>query len=81
MIDSDYILIVNLTLSQSLIAKELHFSYTTPKKTRASRNQLAFEDSSQQMEDVEPPNAPVRHRWIKAKRKEELSNVSVALFT
>ncbi|CAN6913570.1 unnamed protein product [Brassica oleracea] len=65
----------------SLIAKELHFSYTTPKKTRASRNQLAFEDSSQQMEDVEPPNAPVRHRWIKAKRKEELSNVSVALFT
>lgn len=65
----------------SLIAKELHFSYTTPKKTRASRNQLAFEDSSQQVEDVEPPNAPVRHRWTKAKRKEELSNVSVALFT
>ncbi|KAJ0239435.1 F-box protein SKIP27 [Hirschfeldia incana] len=65
----------------SLIAKELHFSFTTPKKTRAVRNQLDFEDSSQQVEDVEPPNAPVRHRWTEAKRKEQLSNVSVALFT
>lgn len=66
----------------SLVAKELHFSYNTPKKTRAFRNQLDFEDLSQQVEDVEPPNAPVRrHRWTDAKRKEKLSNVSVALFT
>lgn len=65
-----------------MVAKELHFSYNTPKKTRAFRNQLDFEDLSQQVEDVEPPNAPVRrHRWTDAKRKEKLSNVSVALFT
>ncbi|CAH2078362.1 unnamed protein product, partial [Thlaspi arvense] len=67
----------------SLIAKRLHFAYTTPKKTRAAfRNQIDIEessDSSHQVEDTEPPNAPVQRRWTKAKRKEQLSNVSVAL--
>ncbi|CAA7054664.1 unnamed protein product [Microthlaspi erraticum] len=68
----------------SLIAKRLHFAYTTPIKTRAFRNSIDLEevsDSSHQVEDIEPPNAPVRYRWTKAKRKEHLSNVSVALFT
>ncbi|KAF8096968.1 hypothetical protein N665_0298s0033 [Sinapis alba] len=65
----------------SLVAKELHFAYTTPKKTRPFRNQLDLEGSSHQVEDVEPPNAPVHHRWTNAKRKEQLSHVSVALFT
>uniref|UniRef100_A0A1J3CFH7 F-box protein SKIP27 n=1 Tax=Noccaea caerulescens TaxID=107243 RepID=A0A1J3CFH7_NOCCA len=68
----------------SLIAKRLHFAYTTPKKTRAFRNSIDLEeisDSSHQVEDIEPPNAPVHYRWNKAKRKEHLSNVFVALFT
>ncbi|CAH8345437.1 unnamed protein product [Eruca vesicaria subsp. sativa] len=65
----------------SLVAKELHFAYTTPKKSRGYRNQLDPEDFSNHVEDVEPPNAPVHHRWTTAKRKEQRSNVSVALFT
>ncbi|EOA15603.1 hypothetical protein CARUB_v10005669mg [Capsella rubella] len=68
----------------SLIAKRLHFAYTTPRKTRAFRNSIKLEeisDPSHQEEDIEPPNAPNHYRWTKAKRKEQLSSVSVALFT
>ncbi|XP_010449053.1 PREDICTED: F-box protein SKIP27-like [Camelina sativa] len=68
----------------SLVAKSLHFAYTTPRKTRAFRNSIDLEevsDSSRQEDDIEPPNAPHHYRWTKAKRKEQLSSVSVALFT
>ncbi|KFK28733.1 hypothetical protein AALP_AA7G039900 [Arabis alpina] len=65
----------------SLIAKSSHFAYTTPRKTRAFRNPLDFEDSSYGEEDIEPPKAPRHYRWTKAKRKEQLSSISVALFT
>ncbi|KAL1201823.1 F-box protein SKIP27 [Cardamine amara subsp. amara] len=60
----------------SLIAKKLHFAYTTPKKTRAFRNSFHLEE-----DDIEePPNAPSHYRLTRAKRKEELSSISVALF-
>ncbi|CAL9226292.1 unnamed protein product [Arabidopsis halleri] len=68
----------------SLVAKRLHFAYTTPKKTRAFRNSVELEeisDSNYQEDAIEPPNAPSHYRWTKAKRKEQLSSVSVALFT
>ncbi|XP_010439469.1 PREDICTED: F-box protein SKIP27 [Camelina sativa] len=68
----------------SLVAKSLHFAYTTPRKTRAFRNSIdleEFSDSSRQEDDIEPPNAPNHYRWTKAKRREQLSSVSVALFT
>ncbi|ESQ55225.1 hypothetical protein EUTSA_v10026245mg [Eutrema salsugineum] len=64
----------------SLIAKSLHFAYTTPKKTRqAFRNQIDLDDH--QVEDIEPPNAPIHYRWTKAKSNERESKVPVALFT
>lgn len=65
----------------SLVAKTLHFAYTTPKKTRAFRNSIDLEevsDSRHQEDDIEPPNAPRHYRWTKAKRKEQLSSVSAA---
>ncbi|VVB12196.1 unnamed protein product [Arabis nemorensis] len=65
----------------SLIAKSSHFAYTTPRKIRAFRNPIDLDDSSHREEDIEPPNAPKHYRWTKAKRKEQLSSVSVALFT
>ncbi|CAL9226297.1 unnamed protein product [Arabidopsis halleri] len=77
--------LVSKSISEaSLVAKMLHFAYSTPKKTRAFRNSIDIEEisvSSHQEDDIEPPIAPNHYRWTKAKRKEQLSSVSVALFT
>ncbi|CAN8325500.1 unnamed protein product [Cochlearia groenlandica] len=84
--DLNSLSIVSKTIREaSLEAKRLHFAYSTPKKSQAFRNSIVLENVSGSNhlveDDLEPPNAPVRHRWTGAKRKEQLANVTVALFT
>jgi hypothetical protein len=65
---------------QSLIAKESHFAYCTPKKTRVFRNAIDLEDSSD-FEDVKPPNAPKHQRkLLEPFLSKEFSDITAELF-
>ncbi|XP_062162343.1 F-box protein SKIP27-like [Alnus glutinosa] len=64
----------------SLIAKESHFAYCTPKKTRVFRNAIDLEDSSD-FEDVKPPNAPKQQRkLLEPFLSKEFSDITAELF-
>lgn len=66
---------------QTLIAKQSHFAYSTPSKTRAFRTTIDLEGSSE-FEDKEAPNAPKLSRRCKSRlSKKKLADISVALFS
>ncbi|KAI4368180.1 hypothetical protein MLD38_016767 [Melastoma candidum] len=62
----------------SVVAKQGHFAYTTPRKVPAFRNPLNW-DNSGEFNDIEPPNAPLRPFRKQAIRK-NLGDVAAALF-
>jgi len=62
----------------TLIAKQSHFAYCTPKKIPAFRNAIDSEDSSD-FGDVKPPNAPKQRRMLLERflSKKDLPDISV----
>lgn len=66
---------------QTLIAKQSHFAYCTPKKIPAFHNAIDSEDSSE-FGDIEPPNAPKPRRMLLDRFliKKDFSDISAVLF-
>ncbi|KAK9267850.1 hypothetical protein L1049_010286 [Liquidambar formosana] len=64
----------------TLIAKQWHFAYSTPSKTRAFRNSIDLGDSSE-FDEIEAPNAPKQWRSYRSRVSgNKLADISVALF-
>lgn len=62
------------------IAKEQHFAFNTPTKTRVFRSSIDFEEPSE-LDEIEAPNAPKQLRVPKSRiSREKLAGISVALF-
>ncbi|KAJ6846988.1 F-box protein-like [Iris pallida] len=57
------------------IAKEMHFTYSTPLSKRVSDKFGEPDDSG------EAPNAPQQHRVAKSRIKGKLGNIAIVLFT
>ena len=66
---------------QTLIAKQWHFAYSTPSKTRAFRSAIDLENPSELDDEIEAPNAPKQMRPRRSRLPEKkLADISVALF-
>ncbi|KAJ4825114.1 hypothetical protein Tsubulata_028992 [Turnera subulata] len=66
----------------TLVAKQWHFAYSTPRKTRAFRDPVELENESN-FDEIDAPNAPKRSRqrsFVSRLNKKNLADVSVALF-
>ncbi|XVE87935.1 hypothetical protein DITRI_Ditri19aG0028400 [Diplodiscus trichospermus] len=63
----------------TVIAKQLHFAYSTPKKTKAFRTSIDFEEPND-LDDIEAPNAPRQWRSHRSINRKKLADISVALF-
>ncbi|GMI93378.1 F-box stress induced 2 [Hibiscus trionum] len=59
----------------TVIAKKLHFAYSTPRKVKAFRTSLDSE-----LNDIEAPNAPLQWRTHRSINKKKLADISIALF-
>ncbi|KAE8733224.1 putative Heteroproteinous nuclear ribonucleoprotein U-like protein 1 [Hibiscus syriacus] len=59
----------------TVIAKKMHFAYSTPTKLKAFRTSLDLE-----LDDIEAPNAPTQWRSHRSINKKKLSDITVALF-
>lgn len=65
---------------QTLIAKRLHFEFSTPRKTLPFRSAFDMEDLGDSNE-VEPPNAPKLLKIARSRlSRKKLAEISVALF-
>lgn len=65
----------------TLVAKQSHFAYSTPKKVRAFRTAIDFEDSGDVGDEIETPKAPKQSRPIKSQLYgRNLDSISVNLF-
>ncbi|KAK1424531.1 hypothetical protein QVD17_19861 [Tagetes erecta] len=63
----------------ALIAKKLHFAYSTPTKVPAFR--CPIDQSVQDVDDIEAPNAPKQLRVARSRLdKKKLAGLAVALF-
>ncbi|XWS12732.1 hypothetical protein CRYUN_Cryun37aG0115800 [Craigia yunnanensis] len=63
----------------TVIAKQLHFAYSTPRKAKAFRTSIDFEESSE-LDEIEAPNAPRQWRSQRSINRKKLADISVALF-
>ncbi|XP_022721015.1 F-box protein SKIP27-like [Durio zibethinus] len=63
----------------TVIAKQLHFAYSTPTKTKAFRTSTDFQESSD-LDEIEAPNAPRQWRSHRSINRKKLADISVALF-
>ncbi|XVF25904.1 hypothetical protein REPUB_Repub13aG0254300 [Reevesia pubescens] len=63
----------------TVIAKQLHFAYSTPTKTKAFRTSIDFKESSE-LDEIEAPNAPRQWRSNRSINRKKLADISVALF-
>ncbi|XP_009606394.1 F-box protein SKIP27 [Nicotiana tabacum] len=64
----------------TLIAKKMHFEFSTPRKTLPFRNAFDMEDSGNS-DEVEPPNAPKLPKIARSRlSRKKLAEISVALF-
>ncbi|XWS18302.1 hypothetical protein CRYUN_Cryun32bG0032200 [Craigia yunnanensis] len=63
----------------TVIAKQLHFAYSTPRKAKAFRTSIEFEES-RKLDEIEAPNAPRQWRSHKSINRKKLADISVALF-
>ncbi|KAK9714765.1 hypothetical protein RND81_06G118200 [Saponaria officinalis] len=68
--------------ASALIAKKLHFAYSTPSKTKAFRNSIDMLNTLEFSEEIEAPNAPKQARKMNRKRldRKKLDEVATALF-
>ncbi|GAB4831147.1 hypothetical protein Ancab_005154 [Ancistrocladus abbreviatus] len=67
----------------TVIAKKVHFAYTTPSKIRASRSSMDLQNSEELSYDdgIEAPNAPKQSRVPRSRIGEKkLADIAVALF-
>lgn len=65
---------------QTVVAKNCHFAYSTPRKTPAFRTPIYFEDTNE-LDEIEAPNAPKQLRSYRSRLNgKKLSDISVALF-
>ncbi|PON50415.1 F-box domain containing protein [Trema orientale] len=65
----------------TLVAKQTHFAYSTPKKVRAFRTAIDLEDSTWADDEIEAPNAPKQSRVTKSRLEgKKLDSISVNLF-
>ncbi|KAL7592254.1 hypothetical protein Lser_V15G32192 [Lactuca serriola] len=66
----------------AVIAKELHFKYSTPKKIPAFRCSLNLEEiPSRDFDEIEAPNAPKQSRVSSSRlTKKNLAAITVSLF-
>lgn len=64
----------------AMVAKKLHFEYSTPRKTVGFGSVADFDESSE-LGDIEAPNAPKQSRIRRSVLSgKKLSDISVALF-
>lgn len=64
-----------------MIAKQWHFAYSTPRKTRGFRSAIDFQDCGGEVDEIVSPNAPKRTRLLRSRlSQEKLESISVALF-
>lgn len=72
---------VSKTINEATkIAKQWHFAYSTPSKTRAFRNSIDLDDSSK-FDKIEAPNAPKQIRAHGSRiNRAKLAEISVTLF-
>ena len=67
---------------QTLVAKKMHFEYSTPTKSLAFRNSIDLGDVEKDFEEIEAPNAPKQIRTCQSRlRGKKLADISVALFS
>ncbi|KAL4289846.1 hypothetical protein GQ457_14G010270 [Hibiscus cannabinus] len=59
----------------TVIAKQMHFAYSTPTKVKAFRTPLFPE-----LNEIEAPNAPTQRRSHRSIGKKKLADISIALF-
>lgn len=64
----------------TVIAKRLHFAYSTPRKAKAFRTSIDLEEESSELDDIEAPNAPRQWRSHRSINRKKLADISVALF-
>ncbi|KAJ0082475.1 F-box protein At1g61340-like [Pistacia vera] len=65
----------------TLVAKQSHFAYSTPTKTRVFRSSIDFEEPIELEDDIDAPNAPKQQRVCRSRISgRKLADVSVALF-
>lgn len=65
----------------TLIAKQWHFAYNTPRKTRVFKTSIDYEEDPSENAEVEAPNAPRQLRAYKSRlTSKKLADLSVALF-
>lgn len=69
--------------SQTIIAKQSHFAFSTPAKMKAFRNSIDMLNNEMDLDEIEAPNAPKQARKLNRPRinKKRLSDISVALFS
>ncbi|KAJ6738068.1 F-BOX PROTEIN SKIP27 [Salix koriyanagi] len=64
----------------TVIAKERHFAYSTPRKSQGFRTLFDFENPSE-LDEIEAPNAPKQRRSCKSQlNRKSIADISVALF-
>ncbi|XP_050370357.1 F-box protein SKIP27-like [Argentina anserina] len=64
----------------TIIAKQWHFAYSTPRKIRAFRTKIDFSEWNEDLDEIEAPNAPKQkrlHRALPSRKK--LNEISVNL--
>ncbi|XVE51248.1 hypothetical protein DITRI_Ditri02bG0024700 [Diplodiscus trichospermus] len=65
----------------TVIAKQLHFAYSTPKKVKAFRTSIDFQETTELLDDeIEAPNAPRQQRSHRSINRKKLADIAVALF-
>ncbi|PPD72951.1 hypothetical protein GOBAR_DD30156 [Gossypium barbadense] len=65
----------------TIIAKKMHFAYSTPRKVKAFRTSIDLEERSELIDGIEEaPNAPRQWRSYRSINRKKLAGISVALF-
>ncbi|XP_015578154.1 F-box protein SKIP27 [Ricinus communis] len=65
----------------TLVARKLHFAYSTPRKIPAFRTPIASTENPTEFDEFEAPNAPKVSRCYKSRlNRKNLMDISVALF-
>ncbi|KAL9234108.1 hypothetical protein vseg_009014 [Gypsophila vaccaria] len=82
--DLKHLFVVSKTVRDSaLIAKKLHFAYSTPSKTKAFRNSIDMLNTLECSDEIEPPNAPKQARKKMNRKRldqKKLDDIATALF-
>ncbi|KAA3455632.1 F-box protein SKIP27-like [Gossypium australe] len=68
-------------LFKTVIAKKMHFVYSTPRKVKGFRTSIDLEERNELEDGIEEaPNAPRQWRSYRSINRKKLASISVALF-